>query len=169
MPLFLPPSLSFSPTLSLLYLFFASLSLRSIHCGMNYLVPVTQLALCCLPGFPSPSRQHRRYMGLLTGMRPGAFSISADQRDSGYLIENLLEAMLVPGTYAGCFLIRDTLQQVRTAVVCFLFLSSVSFFLSFLSFSRLRSLSLNFTQLHSLSLEFTPLRSPSLPIPFSVH
>jgi len=49
------------------------------------------------------------YVGLLTGMRPNSFAISANQRDSGYLIENLLEALLVPGTNAACFLIRDTL------------------------------------------------------------
>jgi len=52
------------------------------------------------------------YVGLLTGMRPGAFSISADQRNSGYLFENLLEALFIPGTTAAAFLIRDTLEDV---------------------------------------------------------
>jgi len=51
------------------------------------------------------------YVGLLTGMRPGAFSISANERDDGLIWENLLEAFLVPGSYASCFLIRDTLEQ----------------------------------------------------------
>jgi len=54
------------------------------------------------------------YFGLLTGMRSGAFSISANERDTGYLFENLLEALLVKGTYAACFLIRDTLEQETT-------------------------------------------------------
>jgi len=52
------------------------------------------------------------YVGLLTGMRPGAFSISADERDTGYIIENLLEALFIPNTTAACFLIRDTLQNI---------------------------------------------------------
>lgn len=51
------------------------------------------------------------YVGLLTGMKPGAFSISLDQRDSGTLLENFLELLLVPNTMAACFLIRDTLQK----------------------------------------------------------
>jgi N-acylethanolamine-hydrolysing acid amidase len=51
------------------------------------------------------------YYGLLTGMRPGGFAVSLDQRDSGYLIENLLEAFFIHGASAACFLIRDTLQQ----------------------------------------------------------
>jgi len=50
------------------------------------------------------------YVGLLTGMRPGAFSISADERDTGYLWENLLETLFVPGTTCASFLIRDTLE-----------------------------------------------------------
>jgi hypothetical protein len=47
----------------------------------------------------------------LTGVRPGGFSITANERDSGNLLENYLEALFVPGTYASCFLIRDTLEQ----------------------------------------------------------
>jgi len=54
------------------------------------------------------------YVGLLTGMRPGKFSISLNERDSGYLLENLLEALFVPGTYVASLLIRDTLQNVQT-------------------------------------------------------
>eukprot|EP01087_Luapelamoeba_hula_P015950 TRINITY_DN4844_c0_g1_i1.p1 TRINITY_DN4844_c0_g1~~TRINITY_DN4844_c0_g1_i1.p1 ORF type:complete len:360 (-),score=53.98 TRINITY_DN4844_c0_g1_i1:89-1168(-) len=52
------------------------------------------------------------YVGLLTGLRPGAFAITADERYTGILIENLLEALFVPGTTAAPFLIRDTLQDV---------------------------------------------------------
>jgi len=51
------------------------------------------------------------YVGLLTGMRKGYFSITANQRQQGYLIENLLEALFVKGTTSACFLIRDTLQD----------------------------------------------------------
>jgi len=51
------------------------------------------------------------YVGLLTGMRPGGFSITANQRNEGYQWENFLEALFVDGTYATCFLIRDTLEQ----------------------------------------------------------
>jgi len=51
------------------------------------------------------------YVGLLTGMRPGAFSITVNERDLGAIWENLIEAIMVPGTYSTCFLIRDTLEQ----------------------------------------------------------
>lgn len=44
-------------------------------------------------------------------MRPGSFSVSVDERDSGMIIENFLEALFIPGTTAACFLIRDTLEQ----------------------------------------------------------
>jgi len=54
------------------------------------------------------------YVGLLTGMRPGAFAISANERIDGFIWENFLEAILVPGTYASAFLIRDTLEQTQT-------------------------------------------------------
>eukprot|EP01125_Pyxidicula_operculata_P010616 TRINITY_DN3496_c0_g3_i1.p1 TRINITY_DN3496_c0_g3~~TRINITY_DN3496_c0_g3_i1.p1 ORF type:complete len:364 (-),score=46.86 TRINITY_DN3496_c0_g3_i1:59-1102(-) len=52
------------------------------------------------------------YVGLLTGMRPGSYSITCDERDSGYIFENLLEALLVPGTSAAALLVRDTLEHV---------------------------------------------------------
>ncbi|ELR19388.1 ASAH1 protein [Acanthamoeba castellanii str. Neff] len=54
------------------------------------------------------------YVGVLTGMRPGAFSISLDQRESGSPIENILMALFVPGTTASCFLIRNTLRDKTT-------------------------------------------------------
>jgi len=52
------------------------------------------------------------YVGLLTGMRPGAFSITLNQRDEGYLWENIIDALFVPGTRVSAFLIRDTLQNI---------------------------------------------------------
>jgi len=51
------------------------------------------------------------YLGVLTGMRPGAFGVSLNERDSGYRVENLLESLLVPGTNVASFLMRDTLTN----------------------------------------------------------
>lgn len=53
------------------------------------------------------------YVGLLTGMRPGVFSISVDERDKGGQLENLIEALLVKGTSVGSLLIRRTLDTVE--------------------------------------------------------
>lgn len=54
------------------------------------------------------------YVGLLTGMRLNAFSISANERDLGdYLIDNILQAMFIPGTTSASFLIRDTLASIN--------------------------------------------------------
>jgi len=52
------------------------------------------------------------YVGVLTGMKPGSFAISLNQRDSGYILDNILEALLIPGTTVSAFLIRDTLENV---------------------------------------------------------
>ncbi len=41
------------------------------------------------------------YVGVLTGMRPGAFSISLDQRESGYPIQNILMVPSLPQTSAS--------------------------------------------------------------------
>jgi len=54
------------------------------------------------------------YVGLLTGVRKGSFAVSIDQRDEGYLIENFLEALLIPGTRVLAFLVRDTLENTNT-------------------------------------------------------
>jgi len=54
------------------------------------------------------------YVGVLTGMKPGSFAISLNERDTGYIVENLLEALLVPGTSIASFLIRDTLTNVNS-------------------------------------------------------
>jgi len=54
------------------------------------------------------------YIGVLTGMKPGSFAISLNERDTGYMVENLLEALLIPGTRIASFLIRDTLTNIQT-------------------------------------------------------
>lgn len=51
------------------------------------------------------------YVGLLTGLRPGAFSITINQRNEGNRFLNFLEALFIPGTRVLPFLIRDTLQD----------------------------------------------------------
>jgi len=53
------------------------------------------------------------YVGVLTGMKPGSFAISLNERDTGYIVENLLEALLVPGTYVASFLIREILTNIN--------------------------------------------------------
>jgi len=54
------------------------------------------------------------YVGLLTGMKPGAFSINLNERDIGNVLENALEALLVPGTTVSSLLIRSTLDSIDT-------------------------------------------------------
>jgi len=54
------------------------------------------------------------YVGLLTGMRPGAFSVSLNERDIGTVLENALEALFVPGTTTSALLIRNTLDTHAT-------------------------------------------------------
>uniref|UniRef100_A0A6B2LAN1 N-acylethanolamine-hydrolyzing acid amidase n=1 Tax=Arcella intermedia TaxID=1963864 RepID=A0A6B2LAN1_9EUKA len=54
------------------------------------------------------------YFGILTGMKPGYFSITLNERDTGYIFENALEALLVPGTTASAFLIR-TIFETETS------------------------------------------------------
>jgi hypothetical protein len=42
------------------------------------------------------------YVGLLTGMKPGAFAVSVDERDTnGTIIDNALEALLLGGRSIG--------------------------------------------------------------------
>ncbi|XP_077987045.1 N-acylethanolamine-hydrolyzing acid amidase-like [Glandiceps talaboti] len=56
------------------------------------------------------------YVGVLTGMRPHGFTISVDQRDTGSLIENLVEvvnALLRDKSYFVSFLVRDTLMYQK--------------------------------------------------------
>eukprot|EP01090_Pellita_catalonica_P002364 TRINITY_DN11958_c0_g1_i1.p1 TRINITY_DN11958_c0_g1~~TRINITY_DN11958_c0_g1_i1.p1 ORF type:complete len:306 (+),score=45.33 TRINITY_DN11958_c0_g1_i1:126-920(+) len=52
------------------------------------------------------------YVGLPTGMKPNKFAISLDERDRGNILENIFEALLVPGVTGPTFLIRDTLDKV---------------------------------------------------------
>jgi len=54
------------------------------------------------------------YFGILTGMKPGCFSITLNERDTGDLLENALEALLVPGTTASAFLVRNILETQTT-------------------------------------------------------
>eukprot|EP01089_Gocevia_fonbrunei_P013076 TRINITY_DN3247_c0_g1_i1.p1 TRINITY_DN3247_c0_g1~~TRINITY_DN3247_c0_g1_i1.p1 ORF type:complete len:378 (-),score=82.81 TRINITY_DN3247_c0_g1_i1:50-1144(-) len=51
------------------------------------------------------------FVGLPTGMKKGGFAISLDERDTGMILENLLEAWLVPGVTGPTFLIRDALDK----------------------------------------------------------
>ncbi|XP_070568770.1 N-acylethanolamine-hydrolyzing acid amidase-like [Ptychodera flava] len=54
------------------------------------------------------------YIGVLTGMRPKSFSISADERDQGKIWQNLLEminALLTGEAYFVSFLVRETLTK----------------------------------------------------------
>jgi hypothetical protein len=50
---------------------------------------------------------------LMNGILRNAFKLN-HHRDTGETWENLMEALFVPGTYASCFLIRDTLLQNNT-------------------------------------------------------
>jgi len=52
--------------------------------------------------------------GLLTGMRPGAYSVSLNERDVGFILDNLAEALMVPGTTIAALLIRSTLDTEPT-------------------------------------------------------
>jgi N-acylethanolamine-hydrolysing acid amidase len=56
------------------------------------------------------------YVGLLTGMRPGAFAISLDQRNDGTPSwENLLQEIFYHNTRTSAWLIRDTLDSSGSA------------------------------------------------------
>jgi hypothetical protein len=54
------------------------------------------------------------YGGLATGMKPGAFSVTINERDEGTLWENLLEALLVPNVAPVSFLVRDVLDSAKS-------------------------------------------------------
>jgi len=54
------------------------------------------------------------YVGVLTGLKQGAFAVTVNQRNEGNRIENILEALLVPGTRVLAFLVRETLENVNT-------------------------------------------------------
>ncbi|XP_070581979.1 N-acylethanolamine-hydrolyzing acid amidase-like [Ptychodera flava] len=52
------------------------------------------------------------YTGVLTGMKPNGFTVSVDQRNTGSIIDNLIElvsALLQDKSYFVSFLVRDTL------------------------------------------------------------
>jgi len=53
------------------------------------------------------------YVGLLTGVRQNSFSVTINQRDEGYIWENFLEALFIPGTRVLPFLVRDTLETTE--------------------------------------------------------
>ena len=44
------------------------------------------------------------YIGILTGQKPLAFTVSLDERDRGYVWENILQLLLAKATPVGFFL-----------------------------------------------------------------
>ncbi|KAL3881915.1 hypothetical protein ACJMK2_028302 [Sinanodonta woodiana] len=51
------------------------------------------------------------YIGILSGQRPKAFSITVDERDQGSIFENILVAILDKKAVPMSFLVRDTLAN----------------------------------------------------------
>jgi len=51
------------------------------------------------------------YVGVLTGLRIGGYSVTVDQRQSGIVLENLIEAFLVHNSTSVAALVRNTLEN----------------------------------------------------------
>lgn len=55
--------------------------------------------------------QYAGLVGVFTGMRPGKYGISMNQRYDGTLFENLMEALFVPGVRPVSWMIREVLDS----------------------------------------------------------